>query len=64
MADGTRRARLVKQMEDGFVPEYDAANLPPPEKRSAYALEHIAFRMDRIDRKLEQLISALVTLKT
>jgi hypothetical protein len=51
-------------MEEGFVPEYDAANLPPPEKRSAYALEHIAFRMDRIDRKLEQLISALATLKT
>jgi hypothetical protein len=34
----------------------------PPDKRAAYALEAIAFRWARIDRKFEQLIAVLASL--
>ena len=59
MADDVRRARIVRDMEPEFVPDYDAANMPSADKRAAYALEHIAFRMGRIDRKLDQLLKVL-----
>lgn len=59
MADEVKRARLVREMEQGFVPDYDINNMPSADKRAAYALEHIAFRVARIDQKLNQLIEAL-----
>lgn len=57
--DEIRHARMVKELEQLFVPDYDAHNMPAGDKRSAYALEHIAFRMGRIDQKLDQLIELI-----
>jgi hypothetical protein len=59
MADDIKRSRLVREMEQVFVPDYDINNMPSVDKRTAYALEHIAFRVGRIDQKLDQLIEAL-----
>ncbi len=64
MADDIRHARMVREFEQDFIPDYDATSMPSADKRSAYALEHIAFRIGRIDQKLGQLIAALATLKT
>lgn len=54
--------RLIKELEQPFVPNYDASNTPSPDKRSAYALENIAFRMSRLDDKLGQLVTILEAL--
>jgi hypothetical protein len=62
MVDDIRRARLLRDMESLYVPDYDAVNMPSSEKRAAYALEHIAFRMGRIEEKLERLLTALAAL--
>jgi hypothetical protein len=59
MADDVRRARLIRDMEELFVPDYDAQNMPGPDKRAAYALEHIAFRMGRMEQKFDDLIAAI-----
>ena len=64
MADDIRRARLVREMEQIFVPDYDATNLPSADKRAAYALEHIAFRMGRIEERLDSLLAALTNSTT
>ena len=61
MADDIRRARLTKEFEQDFLPDYDAASMPSADKRAAYALEHIAFRMGRLDQKLDKLIAAIAT---
>ena len=57
MTEDIRRVRMLKQFEEEFLPDYDAANMPSADKRSAYALEHIAFRLARIDKKFDQLIT-------
>lgn len=54
-----RRARLLAEMEQEFVPDYRPENTPPTDKRGAYALEQIAFRMSRIDKKLDSFIAAV-----
>lgn len=54
-----QRARLLKEMEQIFVPDYSPQNLPSADKRTAYALEHIAFRSARIDEKLGELLEVL-----
>lgn len=59
MGEDLRRARLIRELEQDFVPDYDAHNMPAADKRSAYALEHIAFRMGRIDHKLDQLLELI-----
>ncbi len=59
MVDLTRRARLVREMEAEFVPDYDAQSLPSADKRAAYALEHIAFRVSRIDETLARIAAAI-----
>ena len=59
MADPIRRARLIRDMEEDFVPDYDAASLPSADKRAAYALEHIAFRVGRIDQSLAKLVKVI-----
>jgi hypothetical protein len=59
MADLVRRARLIREMEEEFVPDYDAASLPSADKRAAYALEHIAFRVGRIEQTLAKLAVAI-----
>ena len=57
-----QRARLLKEMEQIFVPDYSPQNMPSADKRAAYALEHIAFRAGRIDEKLDQLIETIKSL--
>ena len=42
-----------------FVPDYDATSLPSADKRAAYALEHIAFRVGRIEQTLAKLAVAI-----
>jgi len=50
MVDLTRRSKLVRELEQEFVPDYDATSMPSADKRAAYALEHIAFRVSRIEQ--------------
>ncbi len=59
MVDPVRRAKLLRELEQDFVPDYDAINLPSADKRAAYALEHIAFRVGRIEQSLAR-ISAII----
>ena len=59
MVDLARRARLVREMEQEFLPDYDAQSLPSADKRAAYALEHIAFRVGRIENLLTRLVAAI-----
>lgn len=59
MIDLARRARLVREMEQEFVPDYDAQSLPSADKRAAYALEHIAFRVSRIEQTLARIAAAI-----
>lgn len=59
MADAARRAKLLRELEQEFVPDYDALSLPSADKRSAYALEHIAFRVARIEQSLSRIAAAM-----
>lgn len=59
MVDLTRRSRLVRELEQEFVPDYDAQNMPSADKRAAYALEHIAFRVGRIEQLLSRIAAAI-----
>lgn len=59
MVDLTRRARLVREMEAEFVPDYDAQSMPSADKRAAYTLEHIAFRVSRIEQTLARIADAI-----
>lgn len=59
MADPARRAKLLRELEQDFVPDYDALNMPSADKRAAYALEHIAFRVGRIEQNLARLTAAI-----
>ena len=59
MVDLTRRARLIRDLEQDFVPDYDAQSLPSADKRAAYALEHIAFRVGRIEQTLARIAAAV-----
>jgi hypothetical protein len=54
-----RRTRILREMEQDFVPDYDAASMPSADKRAAYALEHIAFRVGRIENLLARLVTAI-----
>jgi hypothetical protein len=59
MVDLNRRTRLLREMEQDFVPDYDANNMPSADKRAAYALEHIAFRISRIEQILARIATAI-----
>jgi hypothetical protein len=61
MVDLTRRSRMVRELEQEFVPDYDAQSMPSADKRSAYALEHIAFRVGRIEQLLARIAAAIET---
>lgn len=61
MADSARRAKLLRDLEQDFVPDYDAQSLPSADKRTAYALEHIAFRVGRIEQSLAKIAAAIET---
>jgi hypothetical protein len=59
MADPVRKARLTRELEQEFIPDYDAQSLPSADKRAAYALEHIAFRVGRIEQALGRIAAAI-----
>ena len=59
MVDPARRARLLRDLEQDFLPDYDAQNMPSADKRAAYALEHLAFRVGRIEQTLAKLAASL-----
>jgi len=59
MVDSPRRAKLLRDQEQEFVPDYDAQNMPSADKRAAYALEHIAFRLGRIEQSLARIAAAI-----
>jgi hypothetical protein len=61
MAEPGRRAKLLRDLEVDFVPDYDAQNMPSADKRTAYALEHIAFRVSRIEQSLAKIAAAIET---
>jgi hypothetical protein len=61
MVDLTKRARLVRELEQEFVPDYDALSMPSADKRAAYAIEHIAFRVGRIEQLLNRIAAAIET---
>ncbi len=59
MVDPVRRAKLPRELKQDFVPDYDATNLPSADKRAAYALEHIAFRLGRIEQSLAKIAAVI-----
>jgi hypothetical protein len=59
LVDLARRAKIERQLEQEFIPDYDALNMPSADKRSAYALEYIAFRVARIEANLSRIATAL-----
>ena len=59
MVDPARRAKLLRELEEEFIPDYDAQNMPAADKRAAYALEHIAFRVGRIEKNLARIAAAI-----
>ena len=62
MIDPARRAKLLRELEQEFIPDYDALNMPAADKRAAYALEHIAFRVGKIDESLAKIAAAIEAL--
>ena len=62
MTDPARRAKLLREFEQEFVPDYDALSMPSADKRTAYALEHIAFRVGKIDQSLAKIAAAIEAL--
>ena len=50
---------MLRDLEQDFVPDYDAQNMPSGDKRAAYALEHIAFRVGRIEQSLARIAAAI-----
>jgi hypothetical protein len=59
--DPTRRAKPLRNLEQEFIPDYDAQNMPSRDKRAAYALEHIALRVGRIEQTLARIAAAIET---
>jgi hypothetical protein len=64
MVDPTRRAKLLRELDQEFIPDYDAQSMPSADKRAAYALEHIAFRVGRMEQSLARLAAAIEKLLT
>ena len=62
MIDPARRAKLLRELDQEFIPDYDALNMPSADKRAAYALEHIAFRIGQIEESLGRIAAAIEAL--
>jgi hypothetical protein len=52
---------MVRDLEQDFVPDYDALSMPSADKRTAYALEHIAYRVGRIEEHIGRIAGAIET---
>jgi hypothetical protein len=59
MVDPARRAKLLRELEQEFIPDYDALSMPSADKRAAYALEHIAYRVGKIEESLAKIAAAI-----
>ena len=59
MIDPARRAKLLRELEQEFIPDYDALNMPAADKRAAYALEHIAYRVGKIEESVAKIAAAI-----
>ena len=59
MVDPPRRAKLLRNLESDFVTDYDAQSTPSGDKRAAYALEHIAFRVGPMERSLAKIAATI-----
>ena len=57
--DLARRAKLLRELEQEFVPDHDALSMPSADKRAAYALGHIAFRFGKIEESLAKIATAI-----
>jgi hypothetical protein len=64
MVDPARRTRIIRELEQEFVPDYDALSMPSADKRAAYALEHIAFRVGRMEQSLARIAAAIEAVLT
>jgi hypothetical protein len=64
MVDPARRAKLLRELEQEFIPDYDALNMPSADKRAAYALEHIAYRVGKIYESLAKIAAAIEAIVT
>jgi len=64
MVDPARRAKLLRELDQEFIPDYDAQSMPSADKRAAYALEHIAFRVGRMEQSLARIATAIEKLLT
>lgn len=62
MVDPARRAKVLRELEQQFIPDYDALHMPSADKRAAYVLEHIAFRVARIEQSLSRIAAAIEAL--
>jgi hypothetical protein len=49
MPEQVRRARLLRELEQEFVPDYDTQNMPSADKRTVYAIEFIAYRIGKME---------------
>jgi len=63
MVNPARRDKPLRELEQDFVPDYDALNLPSGDERAAYALEHIVFRVGRFEQSLTK-IAAIIEAAT
>ena len=64
MVDPARRAKVLRELEQEFIPDYDALHMPSADKRAAYALEHIAFRVGKIEETLAKIAAAIEAIVT
>lgn len=53
---------MLREPEQEFVPDYGALHMPSADKREAYALEHIAFRVARVEQSLARITAAIESL--
>jgi len=59
MVDPARRAKILRDLQQDFIPDCGAQSMPSADKRAAYALGHIAFRLGRIEHSLGRIAAAL-----
>lgn len=59
MVEPGRHAKLVRDIEQPPFPDDDAQNTPSADKRAAYALERIAFRVGKIEESVAKIAAAI-----
>lgn len=64
MNELARRSKLARDLEQDFLPDYDALSMPSADKRAAYALEHMAYRVGRIEQHLGKIASAIESIRS